>query len=474
MISEQSYILTPGSPTVLQLPILNSPVGRLNLIKPFFNPLVLKPAFNPQSITVESLHRYRQITDPLADKVVAAVFEADKQKSINQVLMLLVRNDSFHKGMFSSLGPDISALLDEYIESTSRLPEWADLNLVAHAEKFFELYGPEIFMLLNVSSLPLCYTCANGAQVLFDTGRLMASPNGNVDPLARRLMETAQMIVNVHSVGGLAPDGKGIVTIQKVRLIHASIRYFLKHGQAGAPWDAARLGEPINQQDLTGTLMSFGPVILTGLKRLGVTVSAEDSKAWMHCWNITGYILGIDEALLPDTLEQGFQLATQILKDQGEPSMQGKALTQSCIKFLNMMIPGNVFDSLPPYLMWYFLQDFSRSTGKDLAACIGVSGQQDLRDKLVVELTEGLTKGVSNAEDHDRFVTKIIGSFNKLLLQGTILHFNGNKGVQFLIPPSLQASWGLIDVWNNHKATPSLFGNRLAWQKKSQVINNQQ
>jgi hypothetical protein len=80
--------------------------------------------------------------------------------------MTMVRNDSFHTGMFSSLGPQISALLDSYIEASGTLPEWADVSLIAKGERFFELYGPEIFMLLNVSSLPMCYCCGNGAQVL--------------------------------------------------------------------------------------------------------------------------------------------------------------------------------------------------------------------------------------------------------------------------------------------------------------------
>ena len=56
------------------------------------------------------------------------------------------------------------------LESSGQLPTWFDDEKVKQGEKLFSLYGPEIFMLLNVSSLPLCYTCAKGAQVLFDTG----------------------------------------------------------------------------------------------------------------------------------------------------------------------------------------------------------------------------------------------------------------------------------------------------------------
>jgi hypothetical protein len=432
----------------------------------------LKPLYNPQKINRASRQQFRHVTDPLADKVISGIIASGQEKQINQILMTLMRNDSFQKGMFSSFGPSISDLLDNYIETSGSLPSWADQKQISKGQQMFEVFGPDVFMLLNVSSLPMCYCCGNGAQVLFDTARLLTH-NGNVDPLARRLMETAQMIVNVLIPGGLSPNGKGIVTIQKVRLIHASIRYFLKQGQAGSTWDAAKLGEPINQEDLAGTLMSFGPVILTGLKKLGAKLTTDDTNAWMHCWSVVGYLLGIDESLLPDTYEQGFQLATDILIDQAQPSDAGKALTTSCIAFMNSMVAGNAFDEVPPYLMWYFLQDFSKSSDKDLASCIGVSGKEDLKDKLVLELSHFISKMMSKEESHDGFVCKINERFNKLLLQGMIYHFNGGKGVQFLIPQSLQANWGLINVWKDYASTPSIFGNRLTWQKQSEELNNQ-
>lgn len=429
----------------------------------------MKSLFTPQAITTDVLNQFRRVTDPLADSVITKIIDSGQEKQINNVLMTLVRNSSVQKGTFALLGPDLSTLLADYFETSGQLPEWVDPKMVAKGQRLFESNGPAIFMLLNMSSLPLCYCCGNGAQVLYDTGRLMALGN-DVDPLSRRLMETAQMIVNLLTPGGLNQNGQGVVTIQKVRLIHASIRYFLKRGQTGSPWDVTRFGEPINQEDLAGTLMSFGPVILAGLKKLGAKITNDDANAWMHCWNIAGHLLGIDETLLPDTYEQGFQLATQILSHQARESQAGIALTTSCNKFIDYMIPGNAFDGVPEYLMCYFLQDFSASSQRDLADCIGIKQRADLKDKLVLQLTHFFTKLVSGAESHDSFVQKIIATFNKLLLQGIIYHFNGNKRVQFSIPPSLQANWGLTNNWANYIASPSFLGNRFAWQKASENI----
>ena len=59
------------------------------------------------------------------------------------------------------------------------------------------------------------------------------------------------------------------------------------------------------------------------------------------------------------------------------------------------------------------------------------------------------------------------------MLQGIIHHYNDGKQVHFFIDPSLQKNWGLIDEWNNYKnITPNVFGNRLEWQKESEVIDS--
>lgn len=432
----------------------------------------MKTAFNPHAITRSALQQLRHATDPLADQVVKSIIESGQEKQINQILSTLIRSDSFHPGMFAAFGVEVSSLLEHYLEQSHTLPTWADDKLIRQGEKMFASYGPMIFMLLNVSSLPMCYCCANGARVLFDTGRLLTH-DGSVDPLARRLMETAQMIVNVHAPGGLSAKGRGVITIQKVRLIHASIRYFLKHKQAGDPWNVDQLGEPINQEDLAGTLMSFGPVILSGLMKLGIALSEEEASAWMHCWNIAGYLLGIEESLLPDSYDQGCNLATEILNHQATPSPEGVALTESCIRFINSIIPGNAFNEVPAYLMWYFLQDFSKESGKNLAACIGVSGKEHLKDKFVFELSMFASKELGKIESHNGFVARIVRHFNRLMLQGMIYHFNDGKRVQFFIPPSLQANWDLMDVWNDHLSSPSVLGNRISWQKKNEILKDQ-
>lgn len=421
-------------------------------------------SFAIEAITEEALDALRKVTDPIADDTVEKIITSGDEKKINEVMMMLFRNSSFEKGMFNSLGSKLSNTLDNYIETTIKLPEWADPKKIESGEKLFSLYGPEIFMLLNVSSLPLCYTCAKGAQVLYDTGRLLVH-NKDIDPLARRLMETAQMVVNVLSKGGLSPKGKGVITLQKVRLIHASIRYYLKN-KGTKSFDIDEFGEPINQEDLAGTLMSFGPVILSGLKRLNVELTAKEEDDYMHCWKVVGYLMGIDEKLLPDTYEEGFELATKILRHQSASSEAGTALTDACVQFMNYLTPGNSLNEVPAYFIDYFLQDFSKSSQIDLSKCIGVSVRSDRKDRIILGVTKLIIGKLSQLEEH-KFVQKTSSYFNRKLLEGIIHHFNDGKNVQFFIPPSLQKDWGLTTEWDDSLVSPAIFNRRLAVQKRN-------
>ncbi|MEO1054000.1 MAG: oxygenase MpaB family protein, partial [Bacteroidota bacterium] len=420
--------------------------------------------------SVEMLEAKRKLTDPLADQTVADIITSGYEEKINEVFYKLVRNDSYSADIFSDLPTEVSAAVNKYFQATSQLPDWADQGKIKIGERVFGTYGPEISMLLNVKSLPLCYACSKGAKVLFMTGRL-SEQNGSIDPLARRLMETAQMIVNAMMPGGLSSEGKGIVTMQKVRLIHASIRYFLKNPKFNKEgWDTATYGEPINQEDMAGTLMSFAALILKGLEQLNISLTTEEQNAYMHCWEIIGTMMGVDRDLIPTTYEDGWNLGIAIMSHQAEASDWGKELTNSCIAFLKYAVPGNLFDSVPEYMIWYFVQDVSEAIGKDIAPMIGVENNHSLKDLIVLKFTKLIIGGFSKAEDHSGIIQKISIRFNRLMLQGFLKHFNEGKNVHFYIPPSLQKDWKLVEEWENTATSPSILGNRLALQMQKPIL----
>lgn len=400
--------------------------------------------FHLNEITSDFLAQCRTQCDPLADELIERIIASGEKEDVNRVMSKLFLNDGFQEEMFMDLQPSVRELLTEYLRTSGELPQWADLQKIKQGERVFAEHGPLIFMLLNLSSLPLCYSCANGALVLYRTGRLLAH-GGNIDPLARRLMETAQMVVNCMTEDGLGPNGRGIVTIQKVRLIHASIRYYLKNGSHGSSWDITTHGEPINQEDLAGTLMSFGPVIVSGLQQLNSGLSPKDIDAYMHCWKVVGHLMGIQEKLLPDSYEDGFALAIKILQHQAKTSTEGQALTDACLKFVRSFLPGHILDETPAFLTHLFLEPFSEASQVDLAGCVGVQINANKRNEWLLSLTRHLSDDVAHLEGH-ALLNRVIRHINGYILRGVISHFNEGKRVQFYIPPSLRKDWNVSEL----------------------------
>ena len=426
---------------------------------------------NTTKWSLEFLESMRQVTDPLADKVVATIIESGYEEKINEAFYSLVRNSGFSPADFAFLPQEVRDAVVSYFENSAALPEWADQDLMKIGEDVFSLHGPEIALILNVKSLPLCYACSKGAQVLYMTGRL-TERTGSIDQLARRLMETSQMIINALAPNGMAPGGNGIITIQKVRLIHASIRYFLQHPKFNPQgWDVQHYGLPINQEDMAGTLMSFAPLVLDGLDQLNIKLTPSQKQGYMHAWKVIGYLMGVNEKFLVDTFEEGWDLGVTIMRHQAAESEHGKALTSACIDFLTSILPGNIFDSVPEYMIWYFVQDISKAIDLDLGKALGVENGHHIKNDIVFKICELFFVEVSKADSHSKVIAELTKLINRKLLNGFLHHFNDGKNVRFFIPPSLQDDWKLRDTWNDeYVLSPTILGRRLVIQQKKDSL----
>jgi len=400
--------------------------------------------------TNELLEAYRFQTDPLADQTIQTIMESGQVQTANHFLRELIENEDFPV--------DAPQVLKDYIQKTQKLPTWANPELIKEAEKLFALYGGELSMMLLCKSLPASYTCWRGAKVLAMTGRL-AEHRGSIKQFTRRLMETSQFVINVMAGGGFLENGKAIRTAQKVRLMHASIRYFLKNTPQQA-WDTATYGEPINQEDMAGTLMSFCAYPIEGVEQLGIQLSTFQKDAFVHAWNVIGYIMGVDEKLMPKNYIEASALGHQILEHQKGESEDGKVLTKACLDFLKHITVGNVFDVFPDVLVRYLL-------GNELADIVGVPkyALQNVLQGMVLRVFDKY----EDAKDDSAVIRKLSERFKIKLLQGMVNYFNEEKQVQFQIPPSLQANWTqepLQITWKDVASSPNLAGFRVSIQRK--------
>ncbi len=320
----------------------------------------------PTLWTDEFLDAKRKIGDPLADAVITAIGQYSQRAEVDQLFRLLARNNTYTEVTFAGLHPAVQEALRTYFSQSARLPDWADLDRVNFATVLFEEHLPKILLILHCKSLPISYTCRKGAKVLHQAGRMLVR-DGSLRPFTRRLYETAQFVDNLLTANGFDVTGNAIVTIQKVRLMHAAIRFYTKqHGldilETGqnVPWDVAEMGEPINQEDLALGLITFGTTIVEGLRQLGIDVSPEQEDCYLHLWQVAGHVLGIQDDLIARNQADGLYLLDRMMTRQAEPSVEGTELTEACILFLDDKFSVGPFKkTFTPRLMRFFVGDAS-------------------------------------------------------------------------------------------------------------------
>jgi len=287
------------------------------------------------------LAQKRMDGDLPADLFTADVFDdPGKKKSLYAWLNSFKNNSDF------SQIPDLFSACP-FINNANQIPIWADKKQMKRGSAFFVSHAKTIMELLGLLSLPYCYAAANGAMVLYLSNRM------KVD-VGKRLFETAEFVWDVMSPEAFESTGRGFASILKVRLMHAAARYYvLKSGRWYNEW-----GFPVNQEDMAGTNLSFSLIAVRGLRKLGITVSYDEQQAFIHLWNVIGYLLGLDEHLLPRNGNEAFNLEESIRVRQFRKSEQGMALTSSLINYFCAMDNQNRFSGEEILkLMRYLLGD---------------------------------------------------------------------------------------------------------------------
>jgi len=371
----------------------------------------------PDRWTDGLLDSMRQVGDPLADAVAAELFANGQIDEINSLMRHLVANEY-------PVPENLPSVVRDYLLRTDTLPSWADAELIKAGEAVFWRFGPEIIVILLCYSLPFCYLGKNGVQVLALTTRLTSHP-------ARRILETAQMVIDVMQPGGLTDDeGRGRRTIQKVRLMHAAIRKLVPT----APTWLTAYGIPVNQEDLAGTLMSFSWVALDGLQQLGIQVADRDREAYLHSWLVIGELLGVTPEMLPNDLQEAQSLVAAISRREFAASSEGQQMTQALTKMMADVIPGNMFRHVPAMLIRYFL-------GQQNAAWLGI--EEGPWTDLVAAPLRLLGRGASDILQDSRAVSALAQKLGRLLIEAIVYVDRGGDRPSFSVPAQLRQQWGV-------------------------------
>lgn len=367
---------------------------------------------------MERIMDARMQADPLADATVARMLGpidgVPDWAAIGMVNRQLEQWQS--NGVLAgwSAGADVPARVAEPLEAFVRtglkLPDWADEAKIARGETAFMDYGMLSCTLLFCSSLPECYVIPDLAAVLHVAGQLEQHTE-------YRIRSTAAMVFPVMMRGGLTrPEGGGVAQVLKVRLIHATIRYLILRGdpsdarraRAVPPlhpdaaagnmhqalfehgWDSARDGLPCNQEELSYTLLTFGYVFLRSMRKLGLGLSAPDEEACLHTWNVMGHVLGIERALMADTMAQAETMFAAV-QARGRAELYlpdaRPALGRDLMRTMESVIPLRAIRPFPVLLTRYLC-------GGTTARDIGIEHRVSMFSRMLFWVCMRLARGV--------------------------------------------------------------------------------
>lgn len=295
------------------------------------------------------LDKFRQQQDPMADIVIEKYSSLDKSL-LKSHLDILVDNSS-------TLTDEALPELKNLYQSIRKTAQAFDKSTLAEGQGFFDHYASDIMLLLGFLSLPYCYGAAAGAEVLVRSKKILEEPE-------IRLRETAEFVFDVTHKHAFEPNGKALVSILKVRLRHASTRWYI---HSAGNWDAEEFGQPVNQEDMAGTNLSFSLIPIRGLRKLGRFIPPEKAIHYVSYWNHIGLLLGVDPELLPTGNKEAFLLEKQIRFRHFRPSEAGFQLASSLLKYFEKATADTPLDGFTKAFMIYLLGDkISRQIGIEI------------------------------------------------------------------------------------------------------------
>lgn len=283
----------------------------------------------------QNLNKLKHLGDPLADEAVRVLIQSpDLCREINTWEKL--------PEIFPSHFPKEVFL---FFSEINTVPDFVDLEKTRRAQRFFETNGTLYLTLLGFYSLPYSYAFADGAQVLVRSKRIM-------DDVGKRLTETAFFVLDAFRPDSFIGNKDGLLTLSKVRLIHAFSRHFIQ--EYASDWNP-EWGLPINQEELLHTNLVFGFLVMRSMRKIGLTIPEEEVNASLHYWKVIGHYLGIETANWPDTAREAYFLERKIRDRHLKSSDAGKRLTKALLDYYREFFQNPIVTRLVEDLVAFLL-----------------------------------------------------------------------------------------------------------------------
>lgn len=278
-------------------------------------------------ISKAELSKYRALGDKEADEIINQIVDQNGISSLRQLMSFL---SDYQNLSFENQSP----ILQLFLSANASLPVFYDKKKLIRSTDFYRGNQQNIALILGLYSLPYCYLGADGAKVLYMSERIK-------NDTYRRLTETGSFLKAVMNYDNWKSERIFSICL-KVRLLHATIRYFTLHSKQ---WNLA-WGYPINQEDMLGTNLAFSLVVLRGMEKLGYSVDKTYEDAYINTWNVIGFLLGIKQEIMPENYLEAVKIDKQIAQRQFRQSVEGQELTNSLIQVVRSFAPSEITANL--------------------------------------------------------------------------------------------------------------------------------
>ncbi|MEO7110397.1 MAG: oxygenase MpaB family protein, partial [Polyangiaceae bacterium] len=208
--------------------------------------------------------------------------------------------------------------LRELFSEIEHVPAWVDARAIERGGELLFRSGWFGGLVLGISLL-YGYASPGGNKPLVFSGRLS-------EQAPRRLRETSRFVEATCSPNGLGRGGAGLAITVKVRLMHAQVRKMIL--QSGR-WNEDKWALPINQHDMAGTSILFSLAPIESLRSLGFEPDADEAHLYMQLWRYSGYLIGVDQEILPTSEHDARRLKDIISSTEGPPDDDSRMLSRA-------------------------------------------------------------------------------------------------------------------------------------------------
>jgi len=195
--------------------------------------------------------------------------------------------------------------LAEFHHRYSSPPPFVNWEQLQRGIDIFVAYAPAAGTSLYYRSLVGGFSIPKITQVLFAT-RYLAPPSPP-EKVKERLMDTGGFLAACFApvsdkettattlpAASIRPGGPGWASALRVRHLHARVRRSILESETLA-WNTKEFGIPINQEDMSATVLAFSVNVLVGIEFIGGRpLSEADQNDYLALWRYLSWLLGVE------------------------------------------------------------------------------------------------------------------------------------------------------------------------------------